>query len=475
MRGVAPFRPEQDAYELHVSHWSGPLPVSRSRRTGRTGGTLQGSVRPSDLPRRCRCTASGRPLATKTDPYARFVYIDTFNSVYGPGWKRDTGIVTHRAKRGLLLQLRRAERRHRVTRRESRAARATASVIECRVMGPGVTPVVEWEGEGLHRYDAAADRVLQQALRPAGRAGRQGLHAASARGSAESFEPFRFLRLTTSTQSTRAPRGPSRAKLDEPLRPRRARPRTPPRRSRPACFAPSPLTPAVLRAAAGRLAEEDALDVTLERRRAGGCTASRLSAMETELRRATCSGADRRDRSTSTRVSAPARAASPPISSERKRSAARCSSRRRPATAARASPGIPLDLGAPAHRHRAGRGDRDDRPRGCSLSSGSTERRPPLERRADASRAPRASNRPPTRAEIEAERAVPRRAVRVPAGDRDRQARARAGIGGPYVRHPSHGGAVSVSVRAGCGARDRVGSVERLPDPPRTPSCSRPR
>ena len=35
------------------------------------------------------------PSATRSDPYARFVYIDTFNSVYGPGWKRDTGIVTH--------------------------------------------------------------------------------------------------------------------------------------------------------------------------------------------------------------------------------------------------------------------------------------------------------------------------------------------------------------------------------------------
>ena len=27
MRGVAPFRPEQSAFELHISHWSGPLPM----------------------------------------------------------------------------------------------------------------------------------------------------------------------------------------------------------------------------------------------------------------------------------------------------------------------------------------------------------------------------------------------------------------------------------------------------------------
>ena len=28
------------------------------------------------------------------------------------------------------------------------------------VMGPGVTPIVQWEGAGLGRYDAAADRAF---------------------------------------------------------------------------------------------------------------------------------------------------------------------------------------------------------------------------------------------------------------------------------------------------------------------------
>ena len=85
------------------------------------------------------------PSATRNDPYARFVYIDTFNSVYGPGWKRDTGIVTH-LRNGAFCYSFVAQvpppgypsneprgpgngERHRVT-----------------VMGPGVTPVVRWEG-----------------------------------------------------------------------------------------------------------------------------------------------------------------------------------------------------------------------------------------------------------------------------------------------------------------------------------------
>ena len=95
MRGVAPFRPEQDAYELHVSHWSGPLPVLEVSPNWTYGGTLQGLF--GRLTYRGDAVYGFRtPSATRSDPYARFVYIDTFNSVYGPGWKRDTGIVTHR-------------------------------------------------------------------------------------------------------------------------------------------------------------------------------------------------------------------------------------------------------------------------------------------------------------------------------------------------------------------------------------------
>ena len=94
MRGFAPFLPEQDAYELHVSHWSGPLPVLEVSPNWTYGGTLQGLF--GRLTYRGDAVYGFRtPSATRSDPYARFVYIDTFNSVYGPGWKRDTGIVTH--------------------------------------------------------------------------------------------------------------------------------------------------------------------------------------------------------------------------------------------------------------------------------------------------------------------------------------------------------------------------------------------
>jgi hypothetical protein len=101
------------------------------------------------------------PSATKTDPYARFVYIDTFNSVYGPGWKRDTGIVTHRGNGAFCYSFVAQAPPPGYPSSEPRGP-GNGERHRVRVMGPGVTPVVEWEGAGLHRYNAAADRVFNK-------------------------------------------------------------------------------------------------------------------------------------------------------------------------------------------------------------------------------------------------------------------------------------------------------------------------
>ena len=43
-------------------------------------------------------------------------------------------------------------------------------------MGPGVTPVVRWEGKGLGRYNAPADRAFNRLFDRWVGTGRQGLH-----------------------------------------------------------------------------------------------------------------------------------------------------------------------------------------------------------------------------------------------------------------------------------------------------------
>jgi hypothetical protein len=158
MRGVAPFRPGQSAYELHVSHWSGPLPVLQVSPNWTYDGRWQGLFG--------RLSYEGRPVfgfrtpsSSRRDPYARFFYVDTFNSVFGTGWRHDAGKVAHSRNGAFcysfvpqftppgypthVLRPPGNGDRHRVT-----------------VMGPGVTPVIQWEGAALGRYDPQQDAVF---------------------------------------------------------------------------------------------------------------------------------------------------------------------------------------------------------------------------------------------------------------------------------------------------------------------------
>ena len=158
MRGVAPFRAGQAAFELHVSHWTGPLPVLEVSPNWTYGGMWQGLFG--------RLTYNGHPVygfrtpsSRRRDPYARFFYVDTFNSAFGAGWKHDAGKVAH-SRNGAFCysfvpqltptgypthEMRPPGNgeRHRVT-----------------VMGPGATPLIQWEGAALGRYDPQQDATF---------------------------------------------------------------------------------------------------------------------------------------------------------------------------------------------------------------------------------------------------------------------------------------------------------------------------
>ena len=160
MRGFDPFLPEQEALELHVSHWSGPLPVLEVSPNWTYSASLQGLF--GRLTYRDQAVYGFRtPSATRRDPYARFVYIDTFNSVYGPGWKRDTAIVTHQRNGAFCYSFVAQVPPPGYPSREPRGP-GNGERHRVTVMGPGVTPIVQWEGEGLHRYDRAADQAFNK-------------------------------------------------------------------------------------------------------------------------------------------------------------------------------------------------------------------------------------------------------------------------------------------------------------------------
>ena len=123
-------------------------PSSPSTPTGRgTGGTTSSGRSPT---RTIRCTGSARPTAGEPlDGFGRNVYIDTFDSAYGPGWRRENSALTHKDT-GVFC--------YSVNPHPGHPA-GTGSAYRITVIGPGVTPDVEWTGPPPGPYDAAADAI----------------------------------------------------------------------------------------------------------------------------------------------------------------------------------------------------------------------------------------------------------------------------------------------------------------------------
>ena len=154
--GFDPWLPSQTNWELHVAHFSGELPKLEVFPNWSYGGRWQGVFgRYTYLDQPIfgfGATAKGVPK----DKYGRNLYIDTLNSPYGPGWRRESGILTHRGTGTFChsfvpqrpfagypsqdIRPAAAGERHRVT-----------------VGGPGVMPVMQVELPGLDRGDLQRD------------------------------------------------------------------------------------------------------------------------------------------------------------------------------------------------------------------------------------------------------------------------------------------------------------------------------
>jgi len=92
--GFAPWTPELRAQWLEVSHWSGELPTLEVHM----GWVYQGFQQIFG-----RYTYKGQPVfgfgttsvGAPTDNFGRLIYLDTHNSVYGSGWRRENSFVPH--------------------------------------------------------------------------------------------------------------------------------------------------------------------------------------------------------------------------------------------------------------------------------------------------------------------------------------------------------------------------------------------
>jgi hypothetical protein len=153
--GFDAWKPSQTQFELHVSHWSGELPKLEIYAHWTYGGEWQGLFgRLSYLGNPVHgfgSTGDGNPR----DRYGRNVYIDTFNSVYGAGWRRESGILAHKPT-GTYCHSFVSQKPFPGYPSQAMRPPAPGDKYRVTVMGPGVTPVIQWEGLGLTAADRAS-------------------------------------------------------------------------------------------------------------------------------------------------------------------------------------------------------------------------------------------------------------------------------------------------------------------------------
>jgi hypothetical protein len=153
--GVAP-NAQQAAWELHLSHWTGESVPTLSITTDKAYGKfdqLFGTFTYAGVAEYgFRSTTSGQPL----DSYGRNVYVDTFDSAYGSGWKRDNSFLTHGPGGSFCYGF---------YPHGSHPA-GNGTMYRATIEGPGVAPDAMWQGPAPSSDPAAqaAAKAAEAAL-----------------------------------------------------------------------------------------------------------------------------------------------------------------------------------------------------------------------------------------------------------------------------------------------------------------------
>ena len=149
-------------WELRLSHWSGPLAVLELwtdwayRRFDHLYGRYTYQGRPVHG---FRVTPQGSPL----DDYGRNLYVETWDSRYGPGWRRENSFLAQRPTGAFCYGF-----YPHGSRPPGKGTQYRATAI-----GPGVTPDVMWEVDAPGTFNRAREKQANARQRQlfAGRSG----------------------------------------------------------------------------------------------------------------------------------------------------------------------------------------------------------------------------------------------------------------------------------------------------------------
>ncbi len=133
------------AWELHLSHWRGPIAQLVINQNWGYGGVrhIFGRLTYDGVGvYGFSATPQGNPL----DSYGRNIYVDTFDSAYGKGWHRENSFLTHH--RGHML----GDFCYGFYRHGSHPS-GDGTKYRATVEGPGVTPDVMWAADDIGPLD----------------------------------------------------------------------------------------------------------------------------------------------------------------------------------------------------------------------------------------------------------------------------------------------------------------------------------
>jgi hypothetical protein len=161
--GFDPWLPHHANWELHLSHWSGDLPVLEVHPNWTYDGRWQGIFGRYTYLGTGVYGFGANPKGVPKDKYGRNLYIDTLNSAYGPGWKRESGILAHRST-GTFCHSFVPQRPFAGYPNQDVRPAAPGERHRITVGGPGVTPIMQVEVPGLTAADRGRDDEFNAAF-----------------------------------------------------------------------------------------------------------------------------------------------------------------------------------------------------------------------------------------------------------------------------------------------------------------------